>query len=480
MRRAAAVVAVGVGVAAMTGCQQAVPAPPDLTSPGAALVSAAVPVPSGGSAWRSAIQAPHFQTDRDVGAAGIANGLLALADVTGDQRERDTYVTAARDAADFLVGSQVGPPGRWPDYRDPGDTAPMAYTSFDDGAAGIADLLWTMWERTGDERYRTASLAGIDWVVDQAEGVDDVDCPQMCRWAWSDHATPSYRNGMGEGQAGIVYALSVFAERTGDARYARYARGGAAYLESLLDDDGGLPESDTEDQRNTGYLSGAAGAAYVFLHLYTSTGDPHWLDVARRPLAFLDATATPAGEGLSWPIMVDDEGWDETNPHRATGMEEGAAGIGWVYLQAHAVTGDPHYLDQARAAGQWLVDVALPEHGGCAWAEYEGSDRVHSGLNSGVAGTGWFLHDLGVATGGAEFGTAAQQARQWLVATAVESQAGSSWYGTRVGTEWTLGGEPSWHWGGAGILAFLARMQGWPVDSPGMQPALPTRQVRGG
>ena len=78
----------------------------------------------------------------------------------------------------------------------------MAYTSFDDGAAGIADLLWTMGERTGDERYRTAALAGMDWVVSRAEGVDDVDCPEMCRWAWSDDGELSYRNGMGEGQAG--------------------------------------------------------------------------------------------------------------------------------------------------------------------------------------------------------------------------------------------------------------------------------------
>ena len=73
--------------------------------------------------------------------------------------------------------------------------------------------------------------------------------------------------------------------------------------------------------------------------MYVSTGDAHWLEVARRPLAFLDATATPAGDGVNWPIMVD-AGGEETDPNRATGMEEGAAGIGWVYLQAYAMTGE--------------------------------------------------------------------------------------------------------------------------------------------
>ena len=469
IRRAGAVLAAVATL--LTGACQSAPSALDLAGAGATLAGAGVPAEAGGRAWRSTIQAPHFQTDRDVGAAGVANGLLALADVTDDAAERDAYVDAARQAADFLVAGQEGAPGRWPDYRDPDETAAMAYTSFDDGAAGIADLLWTMWERTGDERYRAAALAGIDWVVSRAEGVDDVDCPEMCRWAWSDHGSASYRNGMGEGQAGIVHALSVFAERTGDQRYAEHARGGAAYLESVLDDDGGMPESDTEEQRNTGYLSGAAGAAYAFLRMYVSTGDPHWLDVARRPLAFLDRTATEAGDGLAWPIMVDGD-LNKTDPNHATGMEEGAAGIGWVFLQAHALTGEAHFLERAEAAGRWLTSVAASEEGGRAWAEYEGSERIHSGLNSGVAGIGWFLYDLGLATGDNGFTEAAQGARRWLVATAVAAEPGLSWHATRVDGEWTLPGEPSWHWGTAGVLAFLARMDGWPVDSPGMQPAL--------
>ena len=39
-------------------------------------------MPQGGWAWRSAIQAPHHQTDRDVGAASIGEGLLAAYAVT--------------------------------------------------------------------------------------------------------------------------------------------------------------------------------------------------------------------------------------------------------------------------------------------------------------------------------------------------------------------------------------------------------------
>lgn len=480
VRTTVATAMIGIVALILGACAQATPEPrsPDLVRAGGWVVASAVPGAPEGRAWRSAIQAPHLQTDRDVGAAGIAYGLLALADATSDERAKAAYLDAARSAADFLVAGQEDEAGRWPDYRDPDEVSGTAYTSFDDGASGIADLLWLMGERTGDRRYREAAVAGMDWVIGQATGADGAECPAVCRWTWSDAGTPSYRNGMGEGQAGIVYALSVFAERTGDRRYADYARGGAAYMESRLDADGGMPESDTEEQRNTGFLSGAAGVAFSFLRMYVSTQDERWLTAARKPLDFIARTATEAEGGLSWPIMVDRDG-SETDPHRATGMEEGAAGIGWVSLQAYAVTGEQRYLDQARAAGEWLTAVALSEGDGLAWAEYDGSDRVHSGVNSGVAGTGWFLHDLGLATGENSFSRAAQGARAWLAATAVSGPEGLSWHATRVGGEWTLAAEPSWHWGSAGILGFLARLEGWPVDSPGMQPGLvPGQPVR--
>ena len=41
---------------------------------GDSLVARHRAMPQGGWAWRSAIQAPHYQTDRDVGAASIGEG----------------------------------------------------------------------------------------------------------------------------------------------------------------------------------------------------------------------------------------------------------------------------------------------------------------------------------------------------------------------------------------------------------------------
>src|SRR3954466_4168099 len=67
-------------------------------------------MPEGGWAWRSSIQAPHYQTDRDVGAASIGEGLLAAYAVTHDAR----YRHAAVAAGDFLLGVAEPAGGRRP------------------------------------------------------------------------------------------------------------------------------------------------------------------------------------------------------------------------------------------------------------------------------------------------------------------------------------------------------------------------------
>src|SRR3954464_9157291 len=188
-------------------------------------------MPEGGWAWPSSIQAPHYQTDRDVGAASIGAGLLAAYAVTGDAR----YRRAAVSAGDFLLGVAEPAAGglRWPDWADPdGRRSGTHFTSFDDGAAGISDYLWRLFRVTRELHFRAGARAGMGWLVAQATGPA---CPQTaCSWTWTDD--PSWRvgyNGVGMGQAGVVLALDAFADRTGDPRFRRYARAGAARLRAL-------------------------------------------------------------------------------------------------------------------------------------------------------------------------------------------------------------------------------------------------------
>ena len=417
-------------------------------------------MPDGGSAWRSSMQAPHHHTDRDVGAASIGAGLLAAYAVTGDH----DYLRAARAAGDFLLGVAEPAAGglRWPDWADQdGRRSDTHFTSFDDGAAGISDYLWTLYTVTHESRFRTAALAGVRWLVAQAGGRS---CPETaCTWRWTDDPDRRVQHyGIGMGQAGIVLVLDTFADRTNDPTFRAYARAGAAQLRALTAN-GTRPlprSSDDSATHETGFLSGSAGAAYMFLERYRRDRDPVDLVTARRLLAWVDDQRVVDSVGtVSWPFAGDADAWT------ASGFELGVAGIAWVNLQAARTTGDPAYRVRARQAGSWLRRVAV--QGG--WDELPGDpgSPQHVGLDSGAAGIGWVLEDLaraGIDT--AANRSAARTALAGLRSEARHDRLGALWYENRTSAGRRVRAEPSWHGGAAGIAAFAARLAGWSGLTP--------------
>jgi len=424
-------------------------------------------MPTGGRAWRSAIQAPHVQTDRDVGAASVGEGLLAAYAVTHDAR----YLSGAEAAGDFLLGVAEHDSGglRWPDWADPdGQRSATHYTSFDDGAAGISDYLLGLSKVTGERRFRTAALAGMRWLVAQATGPS---CPQSaCSWRWTDDPSDSVAyNGVGMGQAGIVLALDTFADATGDRTWRTYARAGAARLRALTGNGRRpLPQgSEHPDVHETGFLNGSAGAAFVFLERYAHDHARVDLDTARRLLGWVNDQAETDAGGLRWPIAADES--------VASGFELGAAGIAWVNLQAARASGERSYREVARRAGAWLRGSATAAG---AWHEVpaDGTTPVHVGIDSGAAGIGWVLQDLADAgLDPAANRAAARSALAVLSTGAAHDRLGTLWYENHTGGKPLLAAEPSWHWGSAGIAAFAARLAGWSGRGPGGQ-AVPTRR----
>lgn len=430
------------------------------------LLARRVAGPGSGRAWRSSIQSPHLLTDRDVGAAGVAMGLLGAFETT----HRDAYLEGARQAGEWLlaVAQPAGGGLRWPDWRDAGHVSDTHFTSFDDGAAGIADLLWRLGEATADQRFTQASLAGMRWLESKAEGVRGRPCPRLCRWRYYDDAA-DYRTGMGEGNAGIVYAFDLFAQRTRDRGYERYALGGARYLESLMNAGGAIPEHAGRSGYDTGFLSGSSGDAFMFMSLYRHTGDRRWLRDARRLLGWVRRQAVPRPEGIAWPIEIDPREGDDRQ--MATGIEEGAAGIGWTALQAYKLTHEHMYLRMADGAADWLFDNTVDEKGGNGWVEDLHHPLVHTSLDNGAPGIAWFLHDLALVTRNRDYESSASDAIRWLWAVSRTDAKGIYWSEHRDGRgAWHLRREPSWHWGTAGIVAFLAGLNGWRLDMPGEEP----------
>lgn len=445
-----------------------------------------------GSAWKTSVGGPAYPTGRASGAAGVGMAFLAAYDTTGNV----AYLNAADAAGDFLLAAQVpAGSGRWPASYNPSGPSDGAFTSLEDGVAGIADFLWQLYERTGNARYASTALAAMDWEISKAQAPNGQSCPPVCVWPAQDPPSNHIENGMAHGVAGIAWAFNAFAERRAgvdpvrSARYAAYAKAAAAWLEGQMVRSklpsgaivARIPGQAGNDVYAPGLAAGSAGDAFLFYQLYLTTGrvqyrrDADLLLVGLRADAFADGTCA----GMTWVA-----GNANGKAIRATGLEHGNAGIGWVALQAYKllISREPALaikdLELARAAGDWLLSpCALNKPDGTSgWAVDSRGRAASTTLGAGTAGIGIFLYDLYRATGSPSYSEGATVARKWIASSKQRNRDDVHWCESLRGGAWQSCGDPSWNRGEAGILDMAARLDGWALDMPGAEPGLVRRR----
>jgi hypothetical protein len=217
----------------------------------------------------------------------------------------------------------------------------------------------------------------------------------------------------------------------------------------------------------------------MYLKLYQVSGNPTYLAEADQLFSWLEdvhnGPIVKLGHDMvTWDLALDPQGGN--TPKFPTGIEEGNAGIGWTYLQAYKLTGEQRYLAMAKRSANWLLNVAVRSKAGLSWHEdmHPTNPIIHANLDNGAAGIGMFLKDLGDATQESTYLDGAQGAQNWLMATAVRD--GKKVYWKDNGGNDPYSDDPSLHWGTAGIVTFMLRMQGSKTDMPGEQPALSPRR----
>lgn len=448
--------------------------------------------------FKSAIQSPNYQTDIDVGAAGVGKAFVAMARARKeDTRWRDAAVKTANWLQAVAIKDENGL--SWPDYNNgDGHVANEQYTSYDDGALGVGDFFWEMYELTGGEEYKYTALQSVAWVLSKAERVATASGKNGYRWKWDvNSGEEDYQMGMGEGVVGIVQTLTTYHARVKSsdpqlaAIYKTYIDGAVAFIQDrqqLLQnehegDARALPETDTSvdadgnTNMNAGYLSGAAGLAYMHLTLHNEFNDQAYLEHAKATLDWLsDAKNGPFvhinDKEVAWKLALDPEGGDDAQ--LATGFEEGAAGIGWVFLQAYHATKEGTYLKMATQAGNWLLHTAQKQNGGLVWNEdlRPTNPIVHGNLNNGAAGIAMFLEDIYRTTGNKVYRQGAEGAMRWLAATATLDPTNHTIQWADNDGDADYQNDPSMHWGVAGLLVARLHMLGNGQDAPGLHPAL--------
>ncbi len=421
-------------------------------------------MPSGGWAWRSSIQAPHYQTDRDVGAASIGEGLLAAYAVTrrpplpaGRRRGRRLPARGRRAGRGRPALARLGRSRRAAiddalhelrrrrrrDQRPPVEAVQRSRVS---GASATARSRGCAgWSRRPAGRPAPRPPVRGDGPT-TATGASPTTESAWARRASSSRSTPSQ---------------TAPANRT----FRTYARAGAARLRALTEDGARpLPRGSESATLETGFLSGSTGAAYMFLERYRSDRDPVDLATGHRLLRWVNerAVADPSG-GLRWPLAED----DASSP---SGFELGAAGIAWVNLHAARLTGRRRlprgcpprgHLAPTRPArrGAWRE---LPGHADVAGARRPRQRRRRDRL--GARGSRRSRHRRGCEPAGRPLGPRRPARR-------CGSRPSSERSGTSIGRGRArrLPAEPSWHWGAAGSPPSRPGSAAGPGRAPGGQ-----------
>jgi rhamnogalacturonyl hydrolase YesR len=292
------------------------------------LLSTAI-VEGDGVYWRHHPQNPNVYTGVAHGAAGVGLFLVDLYRATQDAR----YLHHAERAFRWMKSHQValGEQGiGWKRLT----TDQHAYNGWCGGAVGAAAFLLALHGATGKSEYYDAWLGTIEGLYRSA--VLQAEDPLRLAWRYDPAATSGrFPSIYCHGVAGVAVVLAEASRRTGEPRYAEWAKAGGRWLDSVARPHSGgrtwqhiVGASGTE----TGLITGAASVGHASLRMFALDRQAEDLDRAVAAAEFLLAFGDAPAPGLRrWLNRTD----NSSPPRYDTGWYTGAAGIGIFLLELH-------------------------------------------------------------------------------------------------------------------------------------------------
>jgi lantibiotic modifying enzyme len=231
------------------------------------------------------------------GTSGVALFLAELYSHTGDPRQRQTALGAARQAATHSGAIAAGQPGLY---------------------AGLVGLVFALW-RIGDclgEPDVVREARALTRQLESSEHADGFD--------------------LMSGAAGAVVGLLALEPLLGADRSRTLAERFGARLLSMATRDGdklSWPLNAAPDAPHLlGLSHGAAGAATAFLELHAVTGAPRWREAAQRAMAYERSRYEP--RALNWPDLRGSGSQGDWRPSFPVFWCHGAPGIALSRLRA--------------------------------------------------------------------------------------------------------------------------------------------------
>ncbi|WP_304170086.1 lanthionine synthetase LanC family protein [Phenylobacterium aquaticum] len=315
------------------------------------------------------------------------------------------HMTTALQAVNFIRAQKVEGRAKWRRWDDEGAIADY---SLYHGSSGVILLLLELHAAGQDDGALAEAVAAGEEVVEYLARKESLSVSMSTGW-------PGYAFAMGElARVSGREDFRACAVRCLDKLHAQSTPVGAGigWIETapFADITGFSGQREIYDQS-----VGAAGAGLLLVYAHRQGLHPQALAWATAVAERLLEVAEPDPDGLRWRLMN-----DMPFPFTAPNFAHGGAGVGYFLTQLFRETGDARYLDAAREAARYTMSRAKPmgEHGKLVVHTEEARRPIfYLGACHGPAGTGRLLLELHALTGEDHWLAEAKALVEGLIAT---------------------------------------------------------------
>ena len=234
-----------------------------------------------------------------------------------------------------------------------------------------------------------------DVAIDAAKWVRGARVETLFGYAWPpDPNDPkTFSTSLYSGSPGVILFLLELHAATGDPAYLDSARRGADELMTKI-----------PSEPDMGLYEGVAGIGFTLGETWRATKDEKYRKAALSTVRILTEKAGAVGNGVQW--------------NNSTDIISGSAGIGLFLLYAADTLKDSQASWLAVRAADRLLEVGIPDKGGTKWAMDPTLPRMMPNFSHGTAGISYFLATLHKAAGGRRFLDGALSGARYLLAIA--------------------------------------------------------------